>query len=800
MTNVLHPLASRPFASRESTIGCLDGSTPTLVDALQRRVEKDGGYCAYKYLSDDGSVAALTIGQLDQRARAIGAWLQDRCSFGDRVLLVYPPGLEFVTAFFGCLYAGVLPVPATYPKPRRPMPRLLAIGIDCGAELALTTSQALETLQLPTSAAAGQQIGWSATDTVPDDLAGQWRRPNLTAEDLAFLQYTSGSTSDPKGVMVTHGNLVHNLAVIHRAFDLDRIHADGVEPVSVWWLPAYHDMGLIGGILGAVHNEGQLILMPPTSFLKRPLSWLRAMSDYHATVSGAPNFAYSLCVSKTTPEERAALDLSKWRLAFCGAEPIRPETLKRFADAFEPAGFREAAFYPCYGLAEATLLVTGGDGPQRPVIKRVDRAALAEHRVVEVDDGAAQPAQALVGCGAPWLGQEVAIVDVDTRRRLPEHQVGEIWVRGSSVAKGYWSRPEDTRLDFQATIEGEDQRTYLRTGDLGFLSDGNLFVTGREKEMIIVRGRNLYPHDIELSVGHSHPALAAGAGASFAVEVDGEERLVVVYEVDRQYRNGDLDDVIRCARRAIVDDHELDPQALVLIRMASLPRTTSGKVQRNLCRQQFLDGSLNVVAQWTNDQPRRREPFGVSAPAATDTESPSPAASPALGGAAAQAGGSPAAPIRNRPKLPAFTKPDRPLTASEVDRLSERIEAFLLDWLIERAGAATGDANRDRPFAEYGLDSLAAVELSVELEQWLHVQLTPIVAWNYPTPAALARYLAELASGAAAPEIPPVEARGQADEAEFERLLAEVENLSEDEARAALEGQAGHREQPPAAD
>ena len=375
MTNVLRPTASRPLGSRESTIGCLDGSTRTLVDALELRVQRDAGYCAYKYLNDDGIVSSLTIGQLDQRARAIAAWLQDRCSIGDRVLLVYPPGLEFVTAFFGCLYAGVLPVPATYPKPRRPMPRLLAIGIDCGAELALTTSQALEMLQLPTSGEAGRQIGWLATDTVSDDQAGQWRRPVLKSEDLAFLQYTSGSTSEPKGVMVTHGNLVHNLAVIHRAFGLDRIHADGIEPVSVWWLPAYHDMGLIGGILGAVHNEGRLILMSPTLFLKRPLSWLRAMSDYRATVSGAPNFAYSLCVGKTTPEERAALDLSQWRLAFCGAEPIRAETLKGFAEAFEPAGFREEAFYPCYGLAEATLLVSGGDGPQRPLVKRVDRTA-----------------------------------------------------------------------------------------------------------------------------------------------------------------------------------------------------------------------------------------------------------------------------------------------------------------------------------------------------------------------------------------------------------------------------------------
>jgi acyl-CoA synthetase (AMP-forming)/AMP-acid ligase II/acyl carrier protein len=789
MTNVLDPFPSISV-SREPATGHSPGSTGTLVDLLELRVQKNAEYCAYKFLSDDGAVSTMTIGQLDQRARAIGALLQDRCSAGDRVMLVYPPGLEFVTAFFGCLYGGVLPVPATYPKPRRPMPRLLAIGRDCGATLALTTSQTLETLQLPTSAAEFQQILWQATDVVPDDRAGDWRRPALKADDLAFLQYTSGSTSDPKGVMVSHGNLVHNLAMIHRAFGLDRIHADGVEPVSVWWLPAYHDMGLIGGILGAVHNEGRLVLMSPASFLKRPLGWLRAMSEYRATVSGAPNFAYSLCVSKTTPEERAELDLSLWRLAFCGAEPIRPETLRRFAEAFAPAGFRKGAFYPCYGLAEATLLVTGSDGPRAPIVKQLDRAALSEHRVVEVAEGSDQAAQALVGCGTVWLGQEVAIVDDETHRRLAEHRVGEIWVRGPSVAKGYWNRPEDTRLEFQAAIEGEDSASWMRTGDLGFLSGGNLFVTGREKEMIIVRGRNLYPHDIELSVGRSHPALATGAGAAFSVEVAGEERLVVVHEVDRQFRSSDLDAVVRGARRAIVDDHELDPHAVVLIRMVSLARTTSGKVQRTLCRQQYLDGSLNVVAQWINAAARAglvgedSSPDAPATSAAPDTEPFQPSA-----GFVDRAGASAGAVASETSRLvkpPVFTKPERPLTASEVDRLAERIEAFVLEWLVERAGAAADEANRDRPFAEYGLDSLAAVELSAELEQWLHVPLTPIVAWNYPTPAALSRYLAEVAGGVAVPVAASEQGTEQPSDAEFERLLAEVEGLSESEAQAAL--------------
>jgi len=781
MTNVLQlapPTYRQAISGEALRPEVLDEPATTLIDVLESRLQTDGDYCAYEYLSDDGSVSTLTIGGLAWRARAIAVLLAEECCPGDRVLLVYPPGLEFVSAFFGCLYAGVLPVPATYPKPRRPMPRLLAIGSDCGAALALTVSQTLETLQLPRSAAEMEQIQWLATDTVSDDRASDWRRPTLQPDDLAFLQYTSGSTSDPKGVMVTHRNLWHNLSMIDRAFGLERLHADGVEPVSVWWLPAYHDMGLIGGILGAVRNRGRLVLMSPASFLKRPLGWLRAMSEHHATVSGGPNFAYQLCVSKTTSEERRELDLSKWRLAFCGAEPIRPDTLRRFADAFACAGFREEAFYPCYGLAEATLLVSGSDGPRRPLVKRVDRSALSEHRVVEVQDDQEQNVQALVGCGTTWLGQEVAIVDTDTHQRLPERQVGEIWVRGLSVAKGYWSRPEDTRLDFLATIAAEEPKTYLRTGDLGFVSDGELFVTGREKEMIIVRGRNLYPHDIELSVGRSHPALTAGAGAAFAVEVGGEERLVAVHEVDRQFRNGDLHDVIRCARRAIVDDHELDPYAVVLIRTASLPRTTSGKVQRNLCRRQYLDGDLTVVAQWTNRDGSGEASDGRSS-ARCDAASAVDTHRPAGAGAAA------AFPAMRR-KPPPFTKPDRPLTASEIDRLAERVEVFLLDWLAARAGAVAGDVHRDRPFAEFGLDSLSAVELSVELEQWLHVQLTPVVAWNYPTPAAMSRYLAELAGGVAAPVAVQEGLPADTADAGFERLLTEVEGLSETEARAAL--------------
>ena len=614
------------------------------------------------------------------------------------------------------------------------MPRLLTISRDCGATLALTTSGTLDTLELPRTAPELQQIQWLATDVIPHERAAYWRRPSPRPDDLAFLQYTSGSTSEPKGVMVSHANLLHNLSMIHRAFAIERLHADGIDAGSVWWLPAYHDMGLIGGILGALYNDGRLIMMPPAVFLKRPLLWLKAMSDFKGTVSGGPNFAYEMCVAKTLPEEREGIDLSHWRLAFCGAEPIRAETLERFAEAFAPCGFRREAFYPCYGLAEATLLVTGTDGPRAPVVKSVDRGALADHRVEEPDSS-----QRLRGTAAGRLRRSLVGSGVSDRRpgysaEIARATRGGDLDPGGSVAQGYWNRANDTLADFYACTADDPTIRYMRSGDLGFFSDGHLFITGRVKEVIIVRGRNLYPQDIELTVGRVHPALAAGTGAAFAVEIDGDERLVTVHEVDRQYRNGDFDDLFRSVRRAVVTEHELDPYAIVLIRQASLPRTTSGKIQRNLCRQQYVAGELNVVAKWVHLNGRAKE---------TGSGRRAEGAEPQDGSASL-----PAETSASRPrKEPAFRVPDRPLSAFEIDRMAEQIETWLLEWLVERAGVSAADLDGNRPFAECGLDSLSAVELSQELEDWLHVQLTPIVAWNYPTPASLAKYLAAAAGG-----------------------------------------------------
>ncbi len=753
-----------------------ESAVGTLLELLEYQARTKADRCAYLFRNDDGSETSLTFEQLDRRAKAIAAAVQRHANPGDRVLLVYPAGLEFVAAFLGCVSAGVLGVPATYPKPRRPLPRLSTIAVDCQATVALTTAHTLSTLDLARTAPELKLVEWVATDALDLAVADQWDRPPIGPGDLAFLQYTSGSISDPKGVMVTHGNLIRNLEMIYDGFDIGGICANPVDGTGVSWLPAYHDMGLIGGILESLYVGGRTVLMSPAAFLQRPLRWLKAISDYGAVIGGAPNFAYELCVEKISPEQCAGLDLSPWKLAFCGAEPIRPETLERFAKAFAPWGFHEDAFYPCYGLAEATLLASGGKGPGRPVVRSVQRSALAESRIAEAEGRSPDETQRVTGCGLPRLDETVVVVDPETMRRSPPDRVGEIWLKGSNIARGYWNREEENAAVFEARLPDTGDGLYLRTGDLGFVRDGNLFVVGRLKEMILIRGRNHYPPDIELTVSRAHPALISHAAAAFAVEHEGMERLVIVSEVDRQYRNGDYEALIQRVRSSVAEEHELDVFAVVLIRQASLPRTTSGKAQRNLCRERYANGELKVQAEWRMSDHRSNGEADKGA---------------AENGDVPQRREAPQPPRKSLPNiLPKMGPLDRPLREDEIDRLADQIETCLLDWLVERAGLRPADFDRDKPFAEYGLDSLTAVELSAELEEWLDVEITPVVAWNYPTAAAMAGHLArEVGSKVSGKTDAGSESETErpADESEFEKLLAEIENLSDDDAEAALD-------------
>ncbi|QDT00118.1 aminotransferase class I/II-fold pyridoxal phosphate-dependent enzyme [Adhaeretor mobilis] len=564
----------------------------TLVELLQHRAAHQGDDIGFRFLVDgEKESIEWTYAGVDRKARAIAASLQAMGLEGERALLLYPSGLDFVAAFFGCLYAGVTAVPAYPPRRNRNMARIQAIANDASAAIALTTSDVLERVQIMISdTPVLQQMRWRATDQWEEELSDSWTHPDVHGDTLAFLQYTSGSTGTPKGVMLTHSNLMHNSAMIAYAFEHSRSGS------GVFWLPLYHDMGLIGGILQPLYMGRPNMLFSPTHFLQRPLRWLQIMTQTGATISGGPNFAYDLCAEKITSEQKKQLDLSRWSLAFNGAEPVRAETMDRFSEAFAECGFRKEAFYPCYGLAEATLIVAGGYKQTEPVVRTFDIAALEEHRAVGID-ASDKNARRLVGSGGNLLDQNIVIADPKTFEAREENQVGEIWVSGPSVAQGYWKREEISKDTFQAKLS-DGRGPFLRTGDLGFLSDGELFVTGRLKDLIILRGVNHYPQDIELTVDGAHEHLKPGAGAAFAVGPDGEERLVVAQETNRR-RDMNVGEIFDAIRKQVANSHELAVSAIVLLKTGSIPKTSSGKIQRHACQAGYQAGTLAALAMWT---------------------------------------------------------------------------------------------------------------------------------------------------------------------------------------------------------
>ncbi len=553
----------------------------TLVDLLTRRTEATPEALAFRWLDTgdvDGPQSTWTFADVDTRARAIAAQLVERGLRGERVLLIYPPGLDFVAAFFGCVYAGAVAVPAYPPDPTRveqTLPRLVAIVRDARPAALLTNSfVAMVAEGLGDLAPELAVLELVVTDRA--DLAGAsaWRDPQVSGRDLAFLQYTSGSTGNPKGVMVSHANLLANHASIAAG-----LPEPGVLDNAVSWLPLFHDMGLIGNVLQPVWFGVPMTLLSPLDFLRKPLRWLRAMSHLGASISGGPDFAYALCAKKATPADVAGLNLSRWRIAYSGAEPVRADTLRRFAEVFGPAGFRERAFYPTYGLAEATLMVSCPAPESGAAVSRFDGAALAERRVAAGED------REIVSCGPAGATTGVAVVDPTTGRRVDG--VGEIRVRGPSVARGYWDRPDATAETFDAVVDGE--RGWLRTGDLGFFHDGTLHVAGRIKDVIIVRGRNHYPQDLERTVEGAHPGVRPGCVAAFALEEGGEEGVGVVAEVEP---GADLAAVEASIRGALSTHHALVAHGIALVGARLIPKTSSGKIQRQAAKRAWEQGTL----------------------------------------------------------------------------------------------------------------------------------------------------------------------------------------------------------------
>ncbi len=566
-------------------------SSNTLVDLLRYRAANQAASDAFVFIEDaDDEVSHINYGELECKAQAIGAWLRAFVNEGEKALIVLPPGLKYVTAFFGCLFAGIIAVPTYPPRLHKTDSRLNTIIQDSEAKICITDSKILLSLDQRSETTPDiQGLQMLNIDNIPSNMKKNWKEPHITESTLAFLQYTSGSTTQPRGVKLSHRNLLHNLELIRFGFQASS--ADR----GVFWLPNYHDMGLIGGILAPIYVGGTSILMSPLAFLQRPVRWLNAISKFGGTISGAPCFAYQLCAEKITPEQRKSLDLSTWRLAFCGAEPIRLEVLNNFAKTFRPFGFRSDAFYPCYGLAEASLIVAGGHGPSQLTTYSIKSDPLKDGIISEANSEDAQ--LTLVGCGQPLGDTDVIIVDPATGSQC-QGKVGEIWVSSPSIALGYWNRPFESETTFQAYCSDTSGGPYLRTGDLGFIHDGQLFITGRLKDVMIIRGRNHYPQDIEYTVENSHPALQPSGNAVFSVSIREEERLVVVQELKRHYRKEDTQDIIQAIRQAVTTVHGLQANEIVVVQPLSIPKTSSGKSQRYMCKSQFLEGKLKVIQSW----------------------------------------------------------------------------------------------------------------------------------------------------------------------------------------------------------
>jgi acyl-CoA synthetase (AMP-forming)/AMP-acid ligase II/acyl carrier protein len=689
MNQVITTIKNSNFISKNSF--------SNLVDLLRYRALNQANQTAFTYLEDEeGLGSTLTYQQLDAKARTIAVYLQKISTSGERVLLLYPPGLDYIAAFFGCLYADLIAIPLYSPRNNRNMSRIQAIMEDSQAQIALTNNKCLINIQtLFNHAPDLKKLQWLATDQIDESLADRWVSKSVSSVSIAYLQYTSGSTSIPKGVMISHDNALENSAEIAISWKT------GADSVLVSWLPHFHDFGQIYGVIQPIYNGFPCIFMSPASFIQKPVRWLKAISDYKATHSGAPNFAYDLCADKIKSEQRKNLDLSSWEVAVNGAEPVRKQTLEKFNQAFAPYGFRSSTFYPGYGLAEATLKVSSAKKKDLPTILTVRADSLAKNLIIEALEGE-QFARTLVGCGSTVLKSKLVIVNTESLTESRSGQVGEIWVSGPSIAQGYWGRIEESQRTFGAYLTDNGKGPFLRTGDLGFLKDDELFITGRIKDLIVIRGSNHYPQDIELTVEESHPSLRSGYSAVFAIDENDREKLVVVCEIERTHlRKLDADRVIRAICEAVSKEHELDVYAVLLLKTGGIPKTSSGKIQRHACRTQFLNNQLDTVEKWKD-------------------------------------------------------KSSEEVTSEEVinegnflmqNNLSSIIKLGIQDWLIlwiannKKLDIKEIDSNQS--FNYYGLSSLDSMNLHVDLETWLGYSIVPDWLWNTPSIDALASQISQ---------------------------------------------------------
>lgn len=638
------------------------------VDVLRERADLNKGKRLYGFLKNGETLdQTYTFDELDTRARAIAVQLQEKNLFGERAILLYPSSLEYLAAFFGCLYAGVIAVPVYPPQMGKQLSRISSIISDARPEVFLTTNEIYGSIEssMPELSEAGKGK-WLLTNNLGTESASLWKRPDITGDTLSFLQYTSGSTGTPKGVMISHNNLVANQRSITK---LGRSHDD---TIYVSWLPLFHDMGLIGTALQPVFYGFTSYLMAPFSFVQRPIRWVKAISDLQATFSVSPNFGFDLCASRVTDEEAAQLDLSSWDMLCNGAEPVRMDTLKRFAAKFEVAGFDPNILYPLYGMAESTLIISGWEKGQVVEHQYFNSTAL-ENNQVEIVDAAHPNAHQIANCGHTDENHSIAIVNPETLQPCRADEVGEIWFKGPSVAEGYWENEEQTKETFEAYLP-DGEGPFLRTGDLGFLVADKLYITGRFKDLIIIRGKNHYPQDIELSVEKSHPVLRPNGGATFSVEAAGDERLVVIYEVDRgMFKKVNDEEVFSAIRQAISAEHELQVYEIKLVKRRSILKTSSGKIMRRACKLAYLNGELFEEASWKQV---------LVEESALPTEQ-------------AQ---------QHEPKS------------------SEEILTWILDWMSQKLSIPVSDIDPADSLNAYGTDSLMTAEFEEEISKFIGIE------------------------------------------------------------------------------
>jgi acyl-CoA synthetase (AMP-forming)/AMP-acid ligase II/acyl carrier protein len=722
-----------------------------LPQILEQRARAPEDRWSLTFLDSRGAEQSRwTAADLAARARAVAARLIQETKPGEPVLLVFQPGPDFLAAFMGCLWSGRLATPTNPPRRNRLVERLVSVATDSGARVALVgagLSDAAEEWRRSNERLGG--LAWTSLDGLAEapDLAPA----AIGADDIAFIQYTSGSTASPKGVMVSHGNLIKNIACMEAMWTLDPDATPGATLVT--WLPAFHDLGLIFGLLHPLYAGCAAVQMAPNTFLQKPVRWLNAISHYRGTHSAAPSFAYDLCCRRIDAEERAGLDLSSLLMTMNAAEPINPAVMERFVEEFRPHGFRREAFAPAYGLAEATLAVTGTPTTAPPTLRTFDVDALGAGEVSILADGAAggrlMPSSGRIlvdgagggrlmpGSGRPFVTVAVAVVDPETRRRCPADRIGEIWVGGPSVAQGYWHRPEETAATYGARIEGEEAAgSFLRTGDLGALIDGELFVTGRIKDLIIVSGTNFYPHDIERAAQSAHESLRRDNGAAFAITDDdaadgGREQVALVQELERTRRNDDPAEIFQAILETVWQALELKLSRIVLVPPGAVLRTSSGKIQRLANRKAYLDGTLPVIAEW-------RGP--VAAPAVA-------AVAPVVLAAAPQ----------------------------RVSADAAAITLWLTGWLADRLNLQVRAIDANLGFAEMGLDSVGSTELAFALGERLGTEVSETIAFDHPT---IARLVSHLATATGAPSVsspvPPIVAAA-AHGSDVDDLLTAIE-------------------------